>query len=74
MKKFEVGKIYNDGASIEIKVLKRTDKTITFIYTEKNWWEENIEKQCRKKINKCCGEYETIELDTHWSAPRIAAV
>lgn len=74
MKKFEVGKIYTDGESIEIKILKRTDKTITFIYTKKNWLERNIKKQYRKKIDNCHNDCERINFGTHWSCPYIVAI
>lgn len=73
MNQFEIGKTYSDGEGIEIKVLKRTDKTITFIYTGKNWYEQDTEKEYRKKIQKYHKEYEAIELGTHWSAPSIMA-
>lgn len=73
MKKFEIGKVYTDGEGIEIEVVNRTEKQITFIYTKKNWWEQDIEKQYKKKIRTYHNEYETIELGTHWSEPSITA-
>ena len=46
-KRFEVGKTYTEADTnkigIEIKVLSRTEKTITFIYTKKNWWKQEID-------------------------------
>ena len=54
MKKFEVGKIcrerkYEGRMDVEIKIVKRTAKTVTFIYTKPNWWEDDITKEYRKK-------------------------
>ena len=55
MKKFEVGKTYRErkylgDTDVEIKVVRRTDKTITFIYTKPNWWKDNITKEYRKRL------------------------
>ena len=75
MKKFEVGKIYmDDEGKIEIKVTKRTDKQLTFIYTKKNWYERNIEKEYKRKIQRYHLDYETINLGTHWSEPSVAVI
>lgn len=73
MKKFEVGKIYTNNEGIEIKVVRRTEKQITFIYTTRNWWEQDIEKQYKKKIQTFNKNYEEIHLAPHWSAPSITA-
>lgn len=59
MKKFKVGEVYrNDG--IEIKVIKRTEKTITFIFT--NPYEQELEKEYRKKVLDCYKDCESIRL------------
>lgn len=73
MKKFEVGKIYRQrkyqgDADVEIKVVKRTDKTVTFIYTKPNWWKDNIEKEYRKKVSYS-GDEEALYLGDNWAAP-----
>lgn len=73
MKKFEVGKIYRQrkyqgDADVEIKVVKRTDKTVTFIYTKPNWWKDNITKEYRKKISYS-GNEEALYLGDNWAAP-----
>lgn len=73
MKKFEIGKTYGDGEGIEIKILKRTAKQITFIFTNQNWWEQDTEKEHKRKIKTYSNEHETIELGAHWSAPNITA-
>lgn len=72
MKKFKVGEIYNEGG-IEIKITKRTAKTITFVFTKKNWYEQNIDASYRKKVQTCHSEHEMINLGAHWSAPSITA-
>lgn len=74
MKKFEIGKTYKTEDGIEILVKGRTEKNISFIYTTKNWFEENIDKVYRKKIQNFNLNFEVIALDTHWSAPRIEAI
>lgn len=57
MKKFKVGEVYkSDG--IEIKVIKRTEKTITFIFTDP--YEK--EKEYRKKVLDCYKDCESIRL------------
>lgn len=77
-KRFEVGKTYTEDDTnkigIEIKVLSRTEKTITFIYTKKNWWKQEIDKEYRKKIQTYNREYEIIDLGNHWSSPSIYAI
>ena len=77
-KRFEVGKTYTEDDTnkigIEIKVLSRTEKTITFIYTKKNWWKQEIDKEYRRKIQTYSREYEMIELGNHWSSPSIYAI
>lgn len=76
MQKFEVGKIYDDGddiEKIEIRVVKRTPNTITFVYTKKNWWEKNIEREYRKKIRRYHVDAESIRLGNNWSSPSIVA-
>jgi hypothetical protein len=75
MKKFEVGKIYRErkylgDTDVEIKVVRRTDKTITFVYTKANWWKDNITKEYRKKISYY-GRDEVIYLGDNWAAPSI---
>lgn len=72
MKKFEVGKKYSDG-EIEIEVVNRTVKTITFVFTKRNWYEQNIDTPYRKKVQSFHSEYEMINLGAHWSAPSITA-
>lgn len=74
MKKFEVGKIYRDEDGVEIEVIKRTEKTITFKFTKKNWFEKNIEKTYRKKIQKFHNDFESIEFGDCWSSPSIYAL
>ena len=71
MAKFEVGKTYN-SAGIEILIVKRTDKTVSFRFTKPCWWERNTEKVFRKKIYFDL-EHETVHLGYHWSAPEITA-
>jgi hypothetical protein len=80
MRKFEVGKIYMDTDSVElgtarpyveIEVVKRTEKTIFFKYTERSLTQS--EKAERKKITKSYLEYEVIDFDCCPSAPQIAA-
>ena len=77
-KRFEVGKTYTEDDTnkngIEIKVLSRTEKTITFIYTKKNWFEREIDKEYRRKIQTYSREYEIIDLGNHWSSPSIYAI
>ncbi len=77
MKKFEVGKTYRDAENggIEIEVLKRTAKTITFIFTKASWWGAYIDetKTFRKTINFSRTEAESIALENDYSAPRITA-
>ena len=58
---------------IEIEVVKRTKQTITFKYTKPNWWEEDTEKEFRKKIRHFNNNYETINLGSHWSEPSVHA-
>jgi hypothetical protein len=75
MKKFEVGKIYRQrkyysDVDVEIKVVRRTDKTITFVYTKANWWKDNITKEYRKKISYY-GRDEVLYLGDNWAAPSI---
>lgn len=80
MKKFEVGKIYMDTDSVEfgmvrpyveIEVVKRTEKTIFFKYTERSLTQS--EKVERKKLIKSYLEYEVIDFDCCPSAPQIVA-
>lgn len=71
MARFEVGKTYN-SAGIEILIVKRTDKTVSFRFTKSCWWEKNTEKVFRKKIYFDL-EHETIHLGYHWSDPEITA-
>ncbi len=77
MKKFEIGKIYRDTEdnNIKIEVLKRTAKTITFIFTEASWWGAYIDdsKTFRRTIDTSNGESEIIALENNYSAPRITA-
>lgn len=73
MKEFEVGKIYTGEYGIEIEVLKRTKKTITFKFTTPSWWEEDTEKEFRKKIQNFHKDFESIDLGSHWSEPSIYA-
>lgn len=73
MKQFKVGGIYTGEDRIEIEVLKRTKQTITFKYTKPNWWEEDTEKEFRKKIRHFNNNYETINLGSHWSEPSVHA-
>ena len=73
MKKFEVGKIYRERKyegrmDVEIKIVKRTAKTVTFIYTKPNWWEDDITKEYRKKISNI-GQGEVIYFGSVWTAP-----
>ena len=75
MKKFEVGKIYRQrkyysDVDVEIKVVRRTDKTSTFVYTKANWWKDNITKEYRKKISYY-GRDEVLYLGDNWAAPSI---
>ena len=75
MKKFEVGKTYRQrkyysDVDVEIKVVRRTDKTITFVYTKANWWKDNITKEYRKKISYY-GRDEVLYLGDNWAAPSI---
>jgi len=72
MAKFEVGKIYN-SEGIEIIIVKRTNKTVSFKFTNPCWWEKNTEKVFRKKISFESLEHETIHLGSHWSDPEITA-
>lgn len=80
MKKFEVGKIYMDTDSVEfgmvrpyveIEVVKRTEKTIFFKYTERSLTQS--EKVERKKLIKSYLEHEAINFDCCPSAPQIVA-
>lgn len=75
MKKFEIGKIYRERLymgvekmGVEIKVVKRTDKTVTFIYTKPNWWEDDITKEYEKKISDM-GQGEVIYFGSVWASP-----
>ena len=75
MKKFEIGKIYrqrkySSDVDVEIKVVRRTDKTITFVYTKTNWWKDNITKEYRKKISYYQND-EVLYLGDNWAAPSI---
>lgn len=74
MKKFEVGKIYKTEDGIEIQVLKRTDKTITYEYPVRNWWEADSSKTFRKKIDRSYGDYETIKIYGNWPYPIVHAI
>ena len=65
MKQFKVGGIYAGEDRIEIEVVKRTKQTITFKYNKPNWWEEDTEKEFRKKIRHFNNNYETINLGSH---------
>lgn len=56
---------------VEIEVVKRTEKTIFFKYTERSLTQS--EKAERKKITKSYLEYEVIDFDCCPSAPQIAA-
>lgn len=71
MAKFEVGKTYR-GEGIEILIVKRTDKTVSFKFTKPCWWERNTERVFRKKIYFDL-EHETIHFGNHWSDPVITA-
>ena len=51
MKKFEIGKTYSDGEGIEIEVIKRTDKTVTFRFSKPNWFETDMYSEFRKKVS-----------------------
>ena len=73
MKKFEIGKTYSDGEGIEIEVIKRTDKTVTFRFSKPNWFETDMYSEFRKKVSFENLEYETIHFGNHWAAPRITA-
>ncbi len=77
MKKFEVGKRYNDtdNNNIEIEVLKRTETTITFKFVNPAWWSAYVDvtKTFRKKVSNSQGTFELIALDNSYSAPRIMA-
>lgn len=73
MKKFEIGKTYSDGEGIEIEVIKRTDKTVTFRFSKPNWFETDMYSEFRKKVSFESLEYETIHFGNHWAAPRITA-
>lgn len=73
MKKFEIGKTYSDGEGIEIEVIKRTDKTVTFRFSKPNWFETDMYSEFRKKVSFESLEYEIIHLGSHWAAPRITA-
>lgn len=42
-------------------------------YTKPNWWEEDTEKEFRKKIRHFNNNYETINLGSHWSEPSVHA-
>lgn len=75
MKKFEVGKIYRERKyagrmDVEIKIVKRTAKTVTFIYTKPNWWEDDITKEYRKKISDM-GQGEVIYFGSNWATPTV---
>ena len=72
MAKFEVEKTYN-SEGIEIKVIKRTNKTLYFKFTKPNWLESDTFKIFKKKISFENLEHETIHFGSHWSAPRITA-
>ena len=74
MLKFEIGKVYKGDDGLEIKIIKRTEKTITFIYTKPNWLERDITKEFRRKIDRIHKKYESIGIGKHWSAPRIFAL
>ncbi len=77
MKKFEVGKTYTDTEDngIEIEVIKRTNKTITFIFTQASWWGAYIDdaKTFRRTISTSNGHSESILLENSYSAPMITA-
>lgn len=60
MKKFEVGKVYRNDIGTEIKVVKRTKKTITFIFTAP--YKNFLEKEYKKKILDCYKDCESIRL------------
>ena len=75
MKKFEVGKTYRErkylgDTDVEIKLIRRTAKTITFIYTKPNWWKDNITKEYRKKISYY-GRDEVLYLGNNCAAPTV---
>ncbi len=77
MKTFEIGKIYRDedDDGIEIEVISRTAKTITFIFTKASWWGAYIDdnKTFRKGVSEYYQDVESIALDNHHAAPRITA-
>ncbi len=74
MKKFEVGNIYIGQDDIEIKVIKRTEKTITFKYNKSSFWEQDTDKTFRRKIQNSYTEFESINLGNHWSEPTVKAI
>ena len=79
MKKFEVGKTYIEcdcrggNIDVEIKIVRRTEKTVTFIYTKRNWWQQNITKEYRKKIGAESTDAEVIRLGDCCGTPVIMA-
>lgn len=79
MKKFEVGKTYIEcdcrggNIDVEIRIVRRTEKTVTFIYTKQNWWQQDITKEYRKKIGTENADAEVIHLGDCYGTPVIMA-
>lgn len=63
MNKFEVGKRYtkelNNGAFVVVEIVKRTDKTVTFVLHPDN---KKYKKTLRRRVLDC-GSGETIEAE-----------
>lgn len=72
--KFETGKLYGGEDGLEIRIIKRTEKTVTFVYAKPNWLERDTNKEFRRKIDRLHKEYESIGIGRHWSDPRIPAI
>ena len=73
MKKFEVGKTYIDSLGCEVKVVSRTEKTITFISDDKLSLLKSGKRYVRK-VKNYYKDYETIEIKSRWDDPIVFAI
>ncbi|MEB3428847.1 hypothetical protein VLK81_02210 [Citroniella saccharovorans] len=72
MEKFEAGGVYRDDG-VEIEVLKRTEKEISYRFTSPCYLEINTKRIFRRRIKNYYKGSECVFLDGYWSLPCIYA-
>ena len=73
MKKFEIGKTYIDSLGCEVKVVSRTEKTITFVSDDK-FSLLKLGKRYTRKVQNYHKDYETVEFISRWDDPVVFAI